>query len=184
MVFLVELTGVKLALCEQIMDNSTCATTDVLHAQPSMTIEPFFRNTTMDNITLGINDDNFHRQIRCAFQVTRIVFIIFGIIGNGLSVALFSQRIRRQKSAASIYFMSLALSDGMLITSSNLMSYFDELETPVSLFTISHCTYTVLLEPPARFSALLILVITIDRFFALYFPLKFHRLVSKRRLLL
>ena len=186
MVFLVGLIVAKSALCDHNMENSTGAPTDTLHAHLHMTVEPILRNETVDTTTITtnthrINDEYIHRQIRLAFRTTRVVFMIFGIVGNGLSIAVFSQRIKRQTSTAGIYFMFLALADGILIISLNIMAYFDELETPVSLFVMSHCTFTVFIGPSARFSAVLILIITVERFLATYFPLKFRNWVSKKK---
>ena len=129
----------------------------------------------------GFRSETPQKWILAAFRGSRILFIIFGVTGNGLNAAVFVQRIKRGKSPADVFFFILGITDAVFLTVINLVLYLYELEHPVPLVALSHCTIPFLVFPTARLSAQLIAVISFDRFLAIYFPIKFKQWASRKK---
>ena len=110
-----------------------------------------------------------------------MVFVVIGLIGNFLSMLVFSSPIMRGVSS-NVYLLTLALSDSMYLVSvfmSKILTalrcfYFPTVNADVfnrSLFMCKSLQY--LLDLLSNYSTCLIMAFTVERFFAVYRPLSF-----------
>ena len=107
-----------------------------------------------------------------------------GLITNGLSFSVFAWKIKTKGgSPANFYFMSLAIADGLYVSTINLVYFLYALDPPISLHWLTNCYVIGLFgpNPTATMSGLLILVITVDRFLVTYFPFKAKSWNTNRR---
>jgi hypothetical protein len=106
---------------------------------------------------------------------TYLLFLLAGIPLNGMSFAVFFHRFKAHRCAANIYFMALAVADSISVTTGSLVNFCASLNPPVYLPWLSGCNVLFIpLFAGSQLSSLILTIITIDRFLATYFPLKFH----------
>lgn len=123
------------------------------------------------------------------FLYSSLAFIIIGLIGNSLSILVFSSRNMRTVSS-NFYLLVLAVSDSAYLVSVLLTKVLTTLrclfftQAPIDLFNRSH-TWCVLLQflldLLADYSTCLILAFTVERYIACYHAVRFKEICTLRR---
>ncbi|KAI0240756.1 hypothetical protein LSAT2_008452 [Lamellibrachia satsuma] len=123
------------------------------------------------------------------YLYTSIVFIIAGLIGNSLSVLVFSSREMRGISS-NVYLLLLAISDSLYLMSVFFTKtlttirclYFPD--SAADIFNRSSALCKLLqhtMDMFSDYSTCLILAFTVERYIAIYLPIRFKSLCSVRR---
>ena len=111
------------------------------------------------------------------------VTILAGFITNGLSIFVFASKGQKEATMNNI-LIALAVSD-MLSLSNNLdfsIFLWSDYKYSFMQFTNVGCKLTIYLANSARdWSSYLILLFTVDRFIAVWFPMKRSVIMTKRR---
>ena len=118
-----------------------------------------------------------------------ITFVIVGLVGNTLSVMVFSSKEMRTVSS-NFYLLTLAVSDSLYLISVLMTKTLTTLrcmyfhDFAVDIFNHSSVMCKLLqyfLDMFSDYSTCLILAFTVERYIAVYLPLKFKELCTVRR---
>ena len=118
-----------------------------------------------------------------------LTFVVIGLIGNALSVMVFSSKPMRNISS-NFYLLMLAISDSFYLISVFLAKILTTLrcfhfkEYPLDVFNRSDFMCRLLqymLDLFSDYSSCLILAFTMERVIAVYLPLKFKEICTLRR---
>ena len=118
-----------------------------------------------------------------------VFFVFIGLVGNALSVMVFSSKEMRTVSS-NFYLLTLAISDSLYLVSvflTKILTAFRCLYIPLSkmdIFNRSDFSCKLLqyfLDLFSDYSTCLILAFTVERYIAVYMPLKFKELCTVRR---
>ena len=158
--------------------------TDVISGLPSSSENFGMNGTSMLSPTAPLNMDqeNSSEVGNTVLQYSMLALVPIGLCFNLLSFAYFIQRCCKDGNVAAIYLATLSCTDILTLLASFLVMVPLNLSPPVNLVWLSGCNILQLaLYMPAQVSSLIITIITIDRFLALYFPLKFKQAQSKSK---
>ena len=152
-------------------------------------------NTSLDNETVPFDmpcqsaqhsDYSVMLSIRVFFGAS-LLFVVIGLVGNGLSMAVFSSKEMRAVSS-NVYLLALAASDSLfliLIFITKLMTamrcwYFPEARIDVANHFSLACVMTQYLSDLfSDYSTCLILLFTVERSVAVFIPMRYKvRVVS------
>lgn len=118
-------------------------------------------------------------------RVLMLTWLISGLFGNTLSFCIWSTKYQRRKSTSSIYLAALALADFILILA--LMDYHAERYwgyqgiTAIGALCQAYQCITIFAQ---YYSTTLVFGFTLERYLAVCFPFKRHKLCSARRAVL
>lgn len=116
-------------------------------------------------------------------------FVIIGLVGNALSVMVFSSKEMRTVSS-NFYLLTLAISDSLYLVSIFMTKILTNLrclyfpESVMDIFNRSDFLCKLLqyfLDLFSDYSTCLILAFTVERYIAVYMPLKFKELCTVKR---
>ena len=171
------------------LDNYT--TPDPLNSDSNASQSQNYDTDTDRSCYNYIDDYQVVVAIKVALFIS-ILLVVAGIVGNFISMIVMSRNLR--KHSASVYIFLLAISDSFYLTSTflgdilpTLKCYFFRLTT---IDFVNHSNfacklYHYFLELSADYSSMIILCFTIERFVAVYKPMKVKRMcrVNKVKLL-
>lgn len=132
-----------------------------------------------------------HRVITsfAIFLVFSLLFIVFGLMGNGISLLVFSSKGMR-KTSSSIYIFHLAISDSIYLLCMFCKKTFTifkcwnyiHIDYDLSNYSSIGCVLTqYFMDLSADYSSCLILLFTIERYLAVYWPITFKDVCTVRR---
>ena len=181
----VAIAGVKGNLSRYVLhkENTQQLATTTFSSNASNLSEP------LDYACFSITEDE---QVILANQIylyTSLVFVLFGLIGNTLSVLVFSSRSMRIISS-NFFLLMLAISDSFYLISVFLGKLLATLrclhftDTQADILNHSNILCKVLhyfSDLFSDYSSMLILCFTIERVIAVYLPLKFKEICTLQR---
>ena len=118
-----------------------------------------------------------------------LFFVLIGLVGNALSIVVFSSGEMR-KVSSNTYLLMLAISDSMyllsvfftkILTTLRCM-FFHNTEADIFNRSVFFCKFLqYLLDLFSDYSTCLILAFTVERFVAVYLPMKFKEICTVKR---
>lgn len=123
------------------------------------------------------------------YMFVSLLCVVMGLIGNTLSVLVFSSKSMREISS-NVYLLMLAVSDSIFLVSvlmTKVVTTFRCLyftDSTIDLLNRNTALCKILqymLDMFSDYSTCLILAFTVERFIAVYYPLKFKDLCTLRR---
>ena len=162
--------------------------------------------TTAGNLTSNVSGSNFSGDYVC-FDIivnagdigkntvrkfclfTSLVFVIVGLVGNTLSMIVFSSREMRTMSS-NVYLLVLSVSDSCYLISVFMTDIFSKLrcyyfvDTTYDIYNKVDSVCKILqflLDLFSNYSTCLILAFTVERFLAVHRPVKFKEICTVRR---
>ena len=123
------------------------------------------------------------------FLVFSLLFLFFGLVGNGISLLVFSSR-SMLKISSNVYLLHLAISDSVYLVSVFCRKTFKILQCwhyihlafDLSNHSSAGCILTqFFMDLSSDCSSVFILLFTIERFFAVYWPLSFKQICTVKR---
>ena len=159
-----------------------------------ITATTFATNTSNDSAIpdyacFSITEDHQVLLANRIYLYTSLVFVLFGLIGNTLSVLVFSSKPMRVISS-NFFLLMLALSDSFYLISVFLAKLLATLrclhfkDTQADILNHSDILCKLLhffSDLFSDYSSMLILCFTIERVIAVYVPLKFKEICTLRR---
>ena len=167
------------------------------HKLDNHTIPDQLNSDSNDSLSQGYDIDrscyDYIEDCKVALAIkvalfTSILLVAVGIVGNFINVIVMSRNLRKHSS--SVYIFLLAISDSVYLTSTflgdllrTLKCYFFR-ETTIDFVSHSNFAcklYQYLLELSADYSSMIILCFTIERFAAVYKPMKVKIMCSTNK---
>ena len=155
-------------------------------------IEDIKTNTSLDNSSFylrndssGLFDDgekNSQPWLLYTLFGVNCLFFIFGMFGNSLGIAVM-MRSSNKSQTYSLLIIALAITDIVVLTTNflNLLPLPVILNIDVRGFTDIGCTLYVAVDRTAKTnSAYLTVLICIDRYIAVQYPLRYKRILSRK----
>ena len=172
------------------MTNLSVLKTDLIEV---VTVKPQYFTTLLSNVSarantpdyacLSVQQNTLHHQV---FLFSSLLFIAAGLIGNILSIVVFSSAKMRSVSAH-CYLVALAVSDSVYLLSAFLTHglttirclYFPDV--PMDILhrsTVSCISMQLLLDIFGDFSPCVILTVTVERYLACCYPQRFNNICT------
>ena len=108
------------------------------------------------------------------------IIIFFGTIGNVLSILIYTQAKHRKLSAPS-FIVAMAIIDNLMLYV-GLLQYWVLFNFAAAKLTEAHCKgMFFVVNFVGNYSHWIIVLLTIDRFIAVYFPIRSYNLRTRRR---
>lgn len=139
-------------------------------------------NTTVDSemranhsdMGHSMADDNEDQTTTTIITVIGATLACIGIVGNLLSVTVFIQRLRCYGGSANLYFTVVSFCDLVMSASPVILFHHGMEWINSALNKLAHCTTELFLfKLPGPLGSLIVVLITIDRFTAVNFPIFF-----------
>ena len=123
------------------------------------------------------------------YLFTAMLFVVIGLIGNGLSIMVFSSKVMRVVSS-NVYLLFLAVSDSLylfsvfftkILTTLRCLYFIDATFDFINQFVVPCKILQYMLDLFADYSTCLILAFTVERYIACYHPIQFKEICTLRR---
>ena len=135
--------------------------------------------------SLNMDEQKLSEVGNMILQYGVVALLPIGLTFNILSFVYFMHRCCKNATVSAIYLASLSLADALTVMALFVAVFPSTLSPPISLTWLSGCNILHLaVYIPSHVSTLIITIIAVDRFLALYFPFKFRQMQSKSKAIL
>ena len=108
-------------------------------------------------------------------------FILFGTASNLMAIIVLVQCIRKKRGAMNIYLACVAFCDLIFVLMYSIQNITEALPDPIYVDYLTNCQlFSPGIVISSQMSALLIMMVTVNRFIAVYFPFKSRELQSTK----
>lgn len=146
------------------------------HPFPATTTTTSGNNRSVSDVDLLLNDEET-MQLNVSYTVVEILVAIVACVGNALVIAVF-RRERRLRKRTNYYIVSLAMADFLVGLLGIPFAIMASVGLPTNLYA---CLFTVsLLVVLCTISIFCLVAVSIDRYWAILYPLAYSRNVTTK----